>query len=283
MEFITSRNLTKSAEDLRQCWLNLWRARLWPYDELVAGDVLYWHEAQARCIVWKTQVTRVERFPYRTKAAAQARIEEAFGAPLVAGWAAPDAPDEGFCLAFAVRPLEALRLPKPDGLIFPYEGWLRVDSSIARAWLGKPTPADDTTLDDAAPEGPVLPALQHLSTALADVAPYRVRMLVKQTLCCDSRIVRALKELCEYRCQFPGCGTRLPERCQVAHIPPIRRGSHNVLGSLLVLCPEHHAALAHGDLRVTEQSVATLRGSLNGQAFLIDLAAAGACQQRVAD
>lgn len=280
MEIITSRSfaLPESAEKLRQeCWFNLWSRTHWPYRELVAGDVLYWYEASARRIVWKTRVARVDRFQYQDKAALQAKLEAVFHAPLDVSQAYfVRGPVQGYCLAYSVIPLDRLDLPKPDGLRFPELGWLRVDDEIARAWLGQATPVDDATLDDAAPKGSLLQVLQDLSQTMADVESRRVEALVRQTIRRDGRIVRMLKELCDYRCQFPGCGVRIPKRgggyyVEVAHVLPVHRGGKSVLGNLVALCPNHHKEFDVGDLHITKQTIDELSGTLNGQEFTIRL------------
>jgi hypothetical protein len=45
--------------DLR---FNLWRRKLWPYEKLMKGDMLYWYETPSSSIVWKSIIVEIERF-----------------------------------------------------------------------------------------------------------------------------------------------------------------------------------------------------------------------------
>ena len=111
---------------------------------------------------------------------------------------------------------------------------------------------------------------------MADISPERVRSVVVRTVRRDTRLVKALKELCEFRCQFPGCGVRIPKRdggfyIEVAHIQPMSEGGRSTIGNLLVLCPNHHKEFDYGDLEIVEQTADTIRGKLNGKEFEIQL------------
>jgi len=92
----------------------------------------------------------------------------------------------------------------------------------------------------------------------------------------DTRLVKALKAFYQFRCQFPGCGVRIPKRgggfyIEVAHIEPVRKGGRSVLGNLLVLCPNHHKEFDHGHLEIREQTEEKVHGILNGTEFSIEL------------
>lgn len=280
MEHITSRgfSLPESPEELAdRFWLNLWHYRLWPYRELVPGDVLYWYESPNKRISWKTRVSEVDRFPYHSKDDAADRLQSRFGTfdhhqPYWVG-----APKQGVCLAWKVIPLQRLDLPKPEGLRFPQQGWLRVQDDVVRCWLSQLQPVDTATLDEAAPDKEtLLERLRALNEAMVEVSPERVRSLVSQTLRRDTRLVNTLKELCQFRCQFPGCGVRIPRRdgtfyIEVAHIQPLSGGGRSVLGNLLVLCPNHHKEFDYGHPKILEQTWDSVRGTLNGRDFEISL------------
>lgn len=139
MEYITSRRYTlpASAHEFRhQCWLNLWRRREWPYSRLMPGDILYWYETPTRVFVWKSRVARVERFPYTDKSNALATMEAAFGYEV--DRTQPyfvDGPDQGYCLAYTVDSMERLCLPRPDGVVLPRLGWMRIDDEATRGWV----------------------------------------------------------------------------------------------------------------------------------------------------
>jgi hypothetical protein len=280
MACITSRGYTlpiNGDELTGRLFFNLWQIRLWPCRELVAGDTLYFYESTSQRLVWKTKVADVLRFTYSDKTTAAQQLT---------AWSDDFNPAEdyfknarasGYCLAFTVHPVEKLNIPKPKSLPFPQQGWLRLDNAIAQTWFGTPSSEDtiDGVLDDIAPTGNITARLQQLSTKLAEVAPARVTALVTRTIRRDSQMVKALKSACDWRCQFPGCGVRIPTKsggwyAEVAHIKPVAKGGLSVLGNLLVLCPNHHKEFDHGNLTITEQNVSSVKGILNGVPFQID-------------
>jgi hypothetical protein len=138
MDFITSRNfkLPDSEGEMDGHWgFNLWRSRLLPYNELSVGNTLYWYETVNGEIVWKTRVEDVDRFSYDTKEAAAARLEARFGRFAREQTYFVNAPESGFCLAYKVKPVQKLSLPKPATFRFPHQGWLRADDQHAEEWL----------------------------------------------------------------------------------------------------------------------------------------------------
>jgi hypothetical protein len=138
MEYITSRNFTLPVtppEMGRRGWYNMWQKQLWPYRELSVGDILYWLESKSGTVVWKTQVVDVDRFQYTDKATAVDRMEQKFGKFDRGQRYLANAPDGGFCLAYRVATIERVHVPKPDGLRFPHQGWLSVESELGRKWL----------------------------------------------------------------------------------------------------------------------------------------------------
>ena len=278
MEYITSRRFTlpESPEDFAAgFWFNLWRIKLWPYEELVSGDILYWYESPSRCIVWKSRVVDVDRFTYNSREEVQIRLEARYGEFDTTQSYFVEAPEQGYCLAWRVVPIERMRLPKPADLRFPRQGWLRVDEDVASGWLNHPEVVDDVVLDNLVPrEGSLLERIRQLNVAMVDVSPERICSVVERTIRRDTRLIKALKELCEFRCQFPGCGVRIPKRnggfyIEVAHIRPVSQGGKSVIGNLLVLCPNHHKEFDYGDLEISEQTADKIRGTLNGKPFEI--------------
>jgi predicted restriction endonuclease len=99
-----------------------------------------------------------------------------------------------------------------------------------------------------------------------------VETIVSRTVRNDTELVQALKELCEFRCQFPGCGKRIAKKdggfyIEVAHVKPVAEGGTSVLGNLVVLCPNHHKEFDYGNLEIIEQTEKLLRGKRNGVDF----------------
>jgi len=117
-------------------WFNLWRNKLWPYDELRPGDDLFWYETPTQRIVWKTRVTQVEAFAYASLDDALDRIGSEFYGEIDRAQPYIDGkPDEGFCLAYSVTVVERLDLRKPSDLRFNQQGWERGDRPEIAAWL----------------------------------------------------------------------------------------------------------------------------------------------------
>ena len=139
MEFITSRGyeLPCRFEQMEQgLWFNMWKRKLWPYLELNPNDTLYWYETVCSCIVWKTVVIEVMRFSYENKDKAFRELRNKFG-PFDENFPyCLNAPNSGYCLAYAIKPVKRLNLPKPDGLRFPRIGWSPINSYISCNWLG---------------------------------------------------------------------------------------------------------------------------------------------------
>jgi len=138
MEFITSRGykLPGSFEQMEQgVWVNMWTRKLWPYLDLNINDTLYWYETISSCVVWKTAVVEVERFSYDNKDKAFRKLKDKFGPFDENHPYFLKAPRFGYCLAYAIKPLERLSLPKPNELKFPRLGWLRINSDICQDWL----------------------------------------------------------------------------------------------------------------------------------------------------
>ena len=264
-------------------WFNMWQRRLWPYEELVASDQLYWYESPNKRIVWKTRVSNVDRFPYSNKDMAKRRLKERFGAFDESQPYFIEAPHQGFCLAWRVRPLQRLDLPKPTGFSVPRQGWLRVDDTIAQKWLSQSVATDDSTLDDIVPSGNVnvTERLLRLNEAMSEVSIERVSTIVSQTIRRDTQLIKSLKEFYNFQCQFTGCGVRIPKLdggfyIEVAHIKPVSKGGQSVLGNLIVLCPNHHKEFDYGAVDIATQTTEIVRGKLNDKEFNIRFSQASA-------
>jgi len=215
MEYITSRGfaLPKAANDFsNDFWFNLWHRKLWPYRELVRGDILYWYESPAKRIVWKSQVNEIDRFSYENKEVVKNKPESRFGKFDLSQPYFVAAPEQGYCLAWKVTSLQQVDLVKPKYLRFPQQGWLQVDDEVAKNWLSQNESTDDVTLDEIVESGNVVERIIQLNDAMNEVSPERVRSIVAKTVRRDTKLIKALKELCEFRCQYPGCGIRIPKK-----------------------------------------------------------------------
>jgi hypothetical protein len=281
MDYITGKNyhLPHTLHEMQgSLFYNLWRNRLWPYRELLSGDTLYFYESPTRSIVWKTSVTDVERFEYGSKAKVDEFLSDwhenySSGDDIGDPYFVQAAP-RGICLAFKVSPVERMQAIKPHTMAFPQIGWQRADNNIAQTWLARAIAEDKGTLDATVSAGNLFERLEQLSDKLADVAPERIESLISHTIRRDTQMIQELKKAFDFRCQFPGCGVRIPKKAggyyaEVAHIKAVSKGGHSVLGNLLVLCPNHHKSFDFGNLNIKEQSISGIRGALNGVDFSI--------------
>jgi len=142
-KYIISRNfiLDRDADAIKKAnWFNMWSRKLWPYDALKEGDLIYFFERPTRKIVLKSRVVGVERFYFDNKPSVLSRINEKFGETQededATGYVNA-APDQGFCLAYKLEPLEWLKIPRPEDFHkFPQLGWINVDEDAdAKDWL----------------------------------------------------------------------------------------------------------------------------------------------------
>ncbi len=280
MKFITSQpKLPSSANEMTdEFWFNMWSKRHWPLNELKVDAILYWYESRIKTIVWKTIVEDVDSFSYSSKDEAKRKLKSRFGDFDDKQSYYVKASSCGFCLAFKVKAPLRLNLPKPEGFKFPQLPWLAGDGKIAQKWLEKEI-ADDLTLDEIIHNGTPIERLYQLNDAMAGISPIKIKKIISQTIRRDTQLVNALKELCNFHCQFPGCDAKISKRdggyyIEVAHIEPVSQDGRSILGNLLVLCPNHHKEFDYGDLEIFEQKIDYVRGKLNGKEFEINLPAA---------
>lgn len=146
-EFVTSRGFalpTSEAEMGQKLWFNMWQRRLWPYQKLQHGNTLYWYDTTEQAIVWKSRVTKVEKFEYQNKEAVRNRFQEIYAIANLADPYFDAAVDHGYCVAFKVDHLQRLQVPKPDDYRFPQGGWLRCNDEEAQGWLSPLLDADSS-------------------------------------------------------------------------------------------------------------------------------------------
>jgi hypothetical protein len=134
----------------------------------------------------------------------------------------------------------------------------------------------EPTLDDIAPNGDLIEKLRRASQQLANEPPQQIETTVTRTIQNDTEMIKGLKALCEFRCQFPGCGKQIRKRdggfyIEVAHVKARASGGTSVLGNLVVLCPNHHKEFDYGELEIIEQTEGLLYGRLDGVEFRISL------------
>ena len=128
--FVTSKKFKLPNID-NLVYFNMWQKKLWPYDELIINDILYWYEQPTGMLVWKSVVTNVDRFEYTIKKDVEDRLKK-FG-NFAKDEYYENASEEGYCLAYIVSPIARLALPKPTGFKLPQLGWLR-EKQIPSSW-----------------------------------------------------------------------------------------------------------------------------------------------------
>jgi hypothetical protein len=150
MEYITSRHrkLPIAGKELADdVWFNLWKSRLWPYEQLMVGDVLYWYETKSQALVWKSTVVKIERFAYEKKSEVIEKLQKLSRAIVSNDYYFREGAESGFCFAYKVSPLQRLNIPKPKAFKFPQSGWLRIDAEVRAKWL---------SVHDMTPDSPAL-------------------------------------------------------------------------------------------------------------------------------
>lgn len=140
MAVITSRNYVLPDDSdafSNGLWFNLWTKKLWPYNDLEPGDTLYWYESPSKCIVWKSRVVEVLRFPYEMKKEVEQKLN--LNPVQAAQDYFVDGPEPGYCLSYKVVAIERVSIRRPDDFKFPHQGWLKASPEIVAAWPGLST------------------------------------------------------------------------------------------------------------------------------------------------
>jgi len=137
MSSVTSRNYVLPDDPdafSNGLWFNLWTKKLWPYNELEPGHTLYWYESPTKCIVWKSRVVEVLRFPYQMKKEVEQKLNLTIVQAVQDYFV--DGPESGYCLSYKVEAIEHVSIPRPEDLKFPHQGWLKVSPEVVAAWPG---------------------------------------------------------------------------------------------------------------------------------------------------
>jgi len=133
MEYIISRgfSLPDSERELENSdWFNMWANQLFPYKELVEGDILYWYDSTQEAIVWKSRVVKIIRFPYNSKQEIIDKFKDVSEIEYFQTRA-----EKGFFINYRVKVIDKLHIQKPQNFKFPQLGWFRVEKDLASTWL----------------------------------------------------------------------------------------------------------------------------------------------------
>jgi len=124
----------------------------------------------------------------------------------------------------------------------------------------------------------LLKKIQKLHNKMILIKPERKVQEIEKLVRKDSKIVKVLKELVDYKCQFPNCNSHIPNindnginYVEVAHITPVSKEGQSILGNLIVFCPNHHKEFDLGERNILEENTETISGILNGKHFTINL------------
>src|SRR3989442_1571735 len=129
MEYITSRGFDLPSDQDKMegfDWFNMWERKNFPYNEILVGDTLYWFDTGAQHLVWKTEVTLVDRYPYSDKKQIFERYKNSLGKEYY-----DSRPDSGYFIGYKIKVVERLNIPKPTNFNFPQLGWLRVSNDVS--------------------------------------------------------------------------------------------------------------------------------------------------------
>jgi hypothetical protein len=249
-------------------WFNLWQRRLWPYRELGAGDTLYWYDATEQAVVWESRVSRVEKFEYESKEAVRHRLREVFNDPGLTDPYLDNAADHGYCVAFKVDQVRRLWVPKPDGLRFPQDGWLRCDAAAARGWVAGFPPSPNPDGRSAADLTRVAVATAdegHFSPAtLKDERERRLREIVERRGQPEFRT--CLVSAYNGRCAVTGCDA--VAALEAAHIAPYSGPQSNHVSNGLLLRADIHTLFDLDLIGIDPQTLTVALGAaLQGTSY----------------
>ncbi len=151
MEFILSRGFTLPTEKDKMensDWFNMWKRKQFPYNELLVGDTLYWFDTSLQHLVWKTEISSVERYPYEDKREIFNRFKDTGHIGVGYSKYYDNSPDSGYLVSYKIKVLERIKIPKPANYRFPHLGWERVNTLIANKWFNRNQIDDTNILDD---------------------------------------------------------------------------------------------------------------------------------------
>jgi len=113
---------------------------------------------------------------------------------------------------------------------------------------------------------------ERVKKALAKIPDGSKKRIIEQSDRQDTPLIRALKELYNYECQFPGCKTKILKRdggiyIEIAHIVAVKDGGKSVVENLIPLCPNHHKEFDYGMREIHSKNESECNGVLNSVPF----------------
>lgn len=241
--YITSRNFplpTDLFEMESNFWFNMWQRRLWPYQELQEGSILYWYETREKAIIWESIVKKVDRFEYSSKDEVRKRFENIFGITNFSDTYFDNASNQGYCLAYKVGSITRLRIPKPADLKFPMDGWLRSSNENGSKWLNKvalPVSTDGSATNEVTETTANLDKAGYFSPeSLQDERKKKLAEIVQRRGQPDFR--KKLIAAYDSRCAITGCDALAA--LEAAHIIPYTGPQSNYVTNGLLLRADIH-------------------------------------------
>lgn len=252
--FITSRGTTSEdwAEVEETPWFNMWSRRQWPYLEINLGDTLYWYSASRQAIVWKTSITSLERFEYGSKDEARTKLLKLIDSDPASDPYFVEAAEQGYCLFYRVIPIEKLDLPKPVDWSFPRLAWLRGTEDIVMKWLNP--------VAFAYPYANLSPIASDIGDPPSQRAICSIYRILR-----DTELARRIKNMHEFHCQI--CRERIELQggtfyAEAHHLKPLGspHDGPDRIENVVCVCPNHHAALDYGAIRIDEDTFHCVEG-----------------------
>ena len=241
--FVTSRGYSIPTDwtNFQQAfWFNMWQRRVWPFKEVSQGDLLYWYDSKSQKIVWKSEVTKLERYEYTTKEELREKLLGEFGEDPATDPYYADKSEAGYCIAFKVNPIEQLDLQKPDNFRFSQGGWQRGSEPKIKQWLFGVENKLTSLAVDLVNEG------YHDPTTAKDERERKLREVVQRRG--QPKFRNDLIEAYSGKCAVTGCD--VIQALEAAHIAPYLGTQSNHVSNGLLLRADIHTLFDLGYIAI---------------------------------
>lgn len=266
--FITSFGNESTDQNRTFNWFNIWKTRQPPYTELRKGDTLFWYSPQDEAILLETLVTDVYQCPYNNQQQLKKMLEDhEIDNPSNDPYFTDRAPGGRYCLAFKVKRINEVFIPKPMDFAFARNGWMSCDDVNAQRWLS--TTRVTGVQDDE------LTQVHKIAKKLKLSGYFEPRTLVddRETTLCEVLQRRGQPEFREElisayggRCAVTGCDALAA--LEAAHIVPYSGPKSNHVSNGLLLRADIHTLFDLNLLRIhPKQLTVVLDDSLKGSSY----------------
>ena len=208
MEFIISKQNIPDCKSEMEAhpWFNMWKTRKPPYKDLVKGDILYFFDTEKEQLIWKTKITKLIRKSYSDKE----DLFEKYSFHMKQQYYESRS-KKGYILDYSIEVLQKINVPKPANHKLDRLGWEKLDNKKFLQWFSTFPNEEDTTIDENinSDEKSLLCQLQSFNDIMQEVSPERIKTLISTSIRKDTKIIKALKEVAGFKCQFPDCGAQI--------------------------------------------------------------------------